>query len=377
MRALWSLVAIGALAACSRPSATTAPTDAPVPSASARATPGDAGARATDAGKDTGRSIGPAERSTYASALGEGRKRTREGKYPEAIAAFTRGLDAIPGDARALAERGYARLLGKDLDRAGEDFSFALAASDPRDRKLRAQIEFNLGLVSSARAERPGNQTEKEVATGHFRRSYELSPTPAAKSKMVGCPVASAPATTTLFASMSDARKAYTTADDNFTDSSPPGVFTHQKDDDNAEVFLPLDGGRVARIAVGSLALWHCGTLGEIEVTREGDVWKVVYQAHHGVMGGGVCTCDDVVCNGGSAEDSQAPPCKCDAPFCPLSCGPANDPEGAHSETYVDARTGAGLWSFELDHDYLDDVKLEADPAARHFGVSGLDCGAH
>lgn len=95
---------------------------------------------------------------TAAKHLQEGRKLTKAGDYPAAIAALDRALALSPGDATALAARGYARLLSvpeagaRDAaDRAAlaaarQDFDAALAATT--DAKLQGRIRHNLGLLT-------------------------------------------------------------------------------------------------------------------------------------------------------------------------------------------------------------------------------------
>jgi Tfp pilus assembly protein PilF len=86
-----------------------------------------------------------AKAKRYLSALGRGRKATVKQDYSAAVAAFDEALKLEPRDARALAERGYAKYLAGDLDGGAQDFRLATPfASDP---KLRAQIAFNQGLV--------------------------------------------------------------------------------------------------------------------------------------------------------------------------------------------------------------------------------------
>lgn len=66
-----------------------------------------------------------------------------------ALVAFTRALAANPRDPRALAERGYVVLLAKRNGRRAEQ-DLRCAAEAGGDRRLRAQIFFNLGLVREA-----------------------------------------------------------------------------------------------------------------------------------------------------------------------------------------------------------------------------------
>ena len=63
-------------------------------------------------------------------------------KYPDAIAAFDEALAAIPSDARATSERGYARFLSGDDKGAEKDFNAAIDEVPKSDKKLTAQILF-------------------------------------------------------------------------------------------------------------------------------------------------------------------------------------------------------------------------------------------
>jgi Tfp pilus assembly protein PilF len=111
----------------------------------------------------------------YVEAIRAGRERTQAQDYEEAVVAYTAALAAIPGDARALSGRGYARLLAGRFDEAEGDLRAALAAGPPS--KLEAAIEFNFGMLE----ERRGNDPEAER---HFTRSWQLRPTKAAREKL-------------------------------------------------------------------------------------------------------------------------------------------------------------------------------------------------
>jgi hypothetical protein len=98
----------------------------------------------------------PEERKKYNAALKLGRQATVTKSYPAAVAAFDEALLAIPLDARALGERGYARFLSGDDVGAEKDFNAAIDAVPKEDRKLTAQIYFNLGLVAEKRGASAG-----------------------------------------------------------------------------------------------------------------------------------------------------------------------------------------------------------------------------
>ena len=61
----------------------------------------------------------------YVDGISRGRKTTVAKDYAAAVRHFDRALAAEPGDARALSERGYAQLLGGDLDAAAKDLEAA------------------------------------------------------------------------------------------------------------------------------------------------------------------------------------------------------------------------------------------------------------
>ncbi|MBN2193175.1 MAG: hypothetical protein JW751_10200 [Polyangiaceae bacterium] len=89
---------------------------------------------------------------TWEAAMGRGRLATVRKDYPAAIRAFDEALDAEPGDAQALAERGYAKYLAGDLEGATRDFDQAESRS--RDNSLLRAIRHNRELIAAARAGR-------------------------------------------------------------------------------------------------------------------------------------------------------------------------------------------------------------------------------
>lgn len=118
----------------------------------------------------------------YEKALGRGRLATQRKQYDEAVKAFDEALAAVPGDFRALAERGYAKLVAGDLDGAEQDLHDVRGSSDV---KLWAQVWFNHGLIAEMRG-------QPDRARDHFSMSYRLNPTKAASDKLTGkgmCPV--------------------------------------------------------------------------------------------------------------------------------------------------------------------------------------------
>jgi hypothetical protein len=101
----------------------------------------------------------------YLDALGRGRSLTTKKRFPEAIAAFDEALRVRPGDARALAERGYARLQATDLDGAERDF-YATLARTP-DQAVLSATTFNLATVAERRGNREQAAELREAARSH------------------------------------------------------------------------------------------------------------------------------------------------------------------------------------------------------------------
>jgi len=164
------------LASCSKDSEKTqgTPTPAPVATHDEPVTAKPASA------KKEAKPAPPADKSaakSYAAALGEARAATKAKKYDAAIAAFDKALAKVPGDARALAERGYAHFLAKHTDLAKKDLNQAIASTN--DASVLGPAFYNLGLVSEA----AGNADEARVA---FARSNAIKPTQAAKAKLEG-----------------------------------------------------------------------------------------------------------------------------------------------------------------------------------------------
>lgn len=233
------------------------------------------------------------------------------------------------------------------------------------------------------------------VGAGHFRRSNSLRPTKAAAAKMGGCPASWGSFKVATYSSFVDA-KAHVGAKDGTIDHDDAGVLRYHdggtwtdagsngvafdERSSGTSVLLPLAAGRYAHVDVGAILLGRCGRLGEIDVTLEAGVWRVTYQAHKGVPGRGptVCFCDEESgsesCQpgAGDAEQSNLPPCACQNPICPMTCGDEDEPAGPHVGLYVDSKSGAGLWRTEVDHAYADQVTLAVDIEKHHLEATGL-----
>lgn len=88
---------------------------------------------------------------TYLAELSAGRKATLAKDYEQAEAHFSKCLEALPGDPRALAERGYARLLANKLPEADADL--AAAAQRAPSSAVLVQIVHNRMLVARQRGD--------------------------------------------------------------------------------------------------------------------------------------------------------------------------------------------------------------------------------
>lgn len=189
MKALRStlLVAMGlaSFVACTKPEADATKTT-PSATSSAKLTASSAPSSAPQASSSSAAKSAPAKPSkektvidkatgkAYADGLKKGRTETLAKHYDSAIAAFDGALKALPGDARALSERGYAKLLAGKHEEARKDLREAESAT--KDPKLLAQIHYNHGLV----AEKLGHTEEAKAS---FVRSNTLNPSKAAATK--------------------------------------------------------------------------------------------------------------------------------------------------------------------------------------------------
>jgi Tfp pilus assembly protein PilF len=193
---------LGALAACgkkapdaSKPAPTASPSAAKALAELAFSSVAkDKAAKPAPTAKPKDAPVDKGAQATYAGALKEGRAATVAKKYDDAVVAFSKALSAVPGDARALSERGYAKYLAGKLDAAEADFRQAETAT--KDAKLLASIYFNHGLVAEKR-------NLPEVARAAFAKSDQLRSTPAAAKKLAGasaCGAAIATASSPLLA---------------------------------------------------------------------------------------------------------------------------------------------------------------------------------
>jgi hypothetical protein len=118
--------------------------------------------------KEAGDMTAPA--MSYAAALAAGHEAIASGDGEEAIADFDEALRDRPGDAQALAGRGYARLFVEGSEARGlarADLEAALAAT--KEPRLLGAIRYNLGLL----ADREGDGA---AALAHYREAARLRP---------------------------------------------------------------------------------------------------------------------------------------------------------------------------------------------------------
>lgn len=116
---------------------------------------------------------------SYAEALAIGQRRTSL-RPDEAVEAFSAALRYKPGDARALAGRGWAHMHRSDpaaLDAAEKDLRAALRATE--NSRIRAAAHYNLGLLMVRRG-------RSSAAKRHFGKADSLKPSKAAKAQLAG-----------------------------------------------------------------------------------------------------------------------------------------------------------------------------------------------
>lgn len=175
MRRLLLLSCVLLLVGCKKDPPVPVPFAVDAALATADAAPVDAGPKAATA-EDKKR------HADYVDALVRGRKATLAKKWPDAMKAFDDALALRPRDDRALAEKGYAEYLAKDVLGARRDLEAASNATDPT---LASQIWFNLGLLDEA-------AKDSSNALVDFWLADKLHPNLTAQAKIAGksvCPV--------------------------------------------------------------------------------------------------------------------------------------------------------------------------------------------
>jgi len=330
-------------AGCSRSSAgIPSRTDPPVPVASQDAAPVVA-TIIPEAGTGDA-SLGSERWARYWAAMKRGRSATVQKQYSEAVAAFTEALTAVPRDARAMSERGYAKFLAGDNAGAGEDLDNAVDRVPATDKKLAAQIYFNEGLV----ADKAG---ASEAAAGYYRQSYELNPTAAAKAKMSSCPVLVEALRTRVFADRK-AALASIAGESGFQGWDEEGrsdnvVAATTGGFDRAYAVLQAKAGFAVVATDEDVVMGAKGRSATVVAERVGAEWVVTGQAQ--VPGDSVC-----VPNGACMAT-------------------ANVEGGSHDVYYVDAATGAGLWHVAFDYAFVDRIAIAVEEGKLHVTGAGCD----
>jgi hypothetical protein len=340
---------LGCSKACRSPDA---PADAPLVVVGVDA----GGDDAQDARTDASAKVFSAEdMRRYAAALKQGRTLTLEKKYAETVAAFDAALAAIPDEPHATAERGYAKLLSGDTTHAEMDFWRALKAAPMADKKFRAQVYFNLGLVNE-------KQGDDDEAQSDFRTSYEYNPTPQAKAKMSPCPAVFSVVQTEPYATRAAAVAALDASDES------PTAHTVCPED-GCHAVLPIATGVVSVDGVAREACYGMDPADCSHIEKDGSYW--VIETRSGTCSPPLCGCE--VCLE-TTWDQCEPQCA-DAGE-PMTCGTT---ECAHAEPHammwIDATTGAGLWSVEWDAQF--NGQITATVTGRELTVTGAGCNVH
>jgi hypothetical protein len=115
-----------------------------------------------------------------AAELTRARKLIKSKDLPGALAIFDTLVASNASDLPLLAERGFVRMLAGDFPGAEKDLARCASEVPETDRMLRAQVFFNLGLLSEKR-------NEPNSARNFFERSHGYKPTKAT-AKRLGLP---------------------------------------------------------------------------------------------------------------------------------------------------------------------------------------------
>ncbi len=109
----------------------------------------------------------PTKMAEYRKHLTEGRRLTAKSSFPEAIREFELALEAVPGDAPALLDIGWALFKSGDLDKAKKKTNDA--SSRTTSPKLKGMAHYNLGRIAE-------EKKEYKEAVDHYQVSLELRP---------------------------------------------------------------------------------------------------------------------------------------------------------------------------------------------------------
>jgi hypothetical protein len=246
---------------------------------------------------------------------------------------------AVPRDARARSERGYAKYLSGDNTGAGVDFDDAVDLVPASDKILAAQIYFNEGLV----ADKAGMTL---AAAGYYRQSYELNPTAAAKSKMSACPVVIEPFHVDVVVDRAAAIARIPGTSKPSIDDLGDNFIGVRDVNEDAWAALPVKSGLALFDTRVDVTMGAKGPMGDIGAERKGGEWVVTGQAR--VPGDMSCVPEG--------------PCMMMPPV----------PGGSHDIFWVDATTGAALW--HASYDFSFDGKITATVESGGLHVLGAGC---
>jgi tetratricopeptide (TPR) repeat protein len=113
----------------------------------------------------------------YRAALKAGRAKVKAKDFKGAVAELEAALVAVPDDARALSELGWAAFKAGDLVKARKATDRSIAAAG--DPELRAASFYNLGRILEA-------ESKKVEAIDAYRRSLVLRPNATVRDRLVG-----------------------------------------------------------------------------------------------------------------------------------------------------------------------------------------------
>ncbi len=284
----------------------------------------------------------------YWAAMKRGRSATLAKNYSDATKAFDEAIAAVPRDARARSERGYAKFLAGDNAGAATDFDDAIDLVPATDKKLAAQIYFNEGLAAD-------KADAGAVAASYYRQSFELNATAAAKSKMASCPVIVASFRTELAGNRAAAVASIQAKHGGASASLDQDLgddFVGVEDASGgvlAFALLPVSSSRVAFFETGvDVTMSVKGRYGDVGAEKKGSEWIVTCQAK--VPGDSTC-------------DPNEGPC--------TMTGPVDG--GSHDVFYVDASSGAPLWHASYDFAFDGKINLAIENGKLRVTGSGCD----
>jgi hypothetical protein len=109
----------------------------------------------------------PIKMAEYRKHLTEGRRLASKSTFPEAIREFEKALEAVPGDAPALMDLGWAHFKAGELDKAKKRTEEALGRTT--SPQLKGMGHYNLGRIAE-------EKKDYKEAVDHYQVSLELRP---------------------------------------------------------------------------------------------------------------------------------------------------------------------------------------------------------